>query len=69
MFGRVSAGFDEACGLTFSNAISCWGARVASPPSGTFTAVSVGDRHACALDPIGVAVCWGDNTYGQSTPP
>ncbi len=34
-----------------------------------FTQVSVGGFHACALNTNGNVVCWGDNTYDQSTPP
>ena len=31
----------------------------------TFTALSAGFEHACALDTDGKAWCWGNNTYGQ----
>lgn len=31
----------------------------------TFTAIAAGDYHTCALAPLGVAYCWGENTYGQ----
>jgi len=33
--------------------------------SAGFTLVSVGFRHACALNGTGSAFCWGDNTNGQ----
>ncbi|MEJ7810412.1 MAG: hypothetical protein WKG32_08365 [Gemmatimonadaceae bacterium] len=38
----------------------------ANPPSGslTFTSVSAGRRHACALATDGNAYCWGSNVYG-----
>ena len=39
------------------------------PPAGSFTAVSTGDRHSCALRSDGSVVCWGWNEYGQATPP
>ena len=31
----------------------------------TFTAVSAGFHHSCAVGPGDLAYCWGDNTYGQ----
>jgi alpha-tubulin suppressor-like RCC1 family protein len=31
----------------------------------TFTQISAGFEHACALDGAGKAWCWGNNTYGQ----
>lgn len=38
--------------------------RVVFPP-GQFTAVSAGANHACALDTLGRAWCWGANGEGQ----
>jgi len=31
--------------------------------------VAVGDDHSCALQQDGSVTCWGDDTYGQSSPP
>lgn len=31
--------------------------------------LAVGFRHACVLNDAGSIACWGDNTYGQATPP
>jgi alpha-tubulin suppressor-like RCC1 family protein len=39
------------------------------PASGTFTEVGSATGNACALGADGTITCWGDNTYGESTPP
>jgi alpha-tubulin suppressor-like RCC1 family protein len=31
--------------------------------------VSAGVGHACAVDNVGDAVCWGDNSFGQCAAP
>ena len=38
-------------------------------PSGEFLALSSGANHVCALLGDGSALCWGDNSRGQATPP
>ena len=35
----------------------------------TWTTVSTGAFHACALDSDGAATCWGRDTEGETTPP
>lgn len=37
------------------------------PPANlpSFTAVTVGDTHACGITAEGTPVCWGENVYGQ----
>ena len=53
---------------------TCWGASCSPMPvplSNGAEAVYVGSGHACALDPSGIARCWGDNSslqLGQRTP-
>ena len=37
----------------------------ASPPSGTFKAVSAGGYHTCGTARMTPSSCWGDNKYGQ----
>ena len=59
----VSRGTDHACALHTSGSIACWGANThgqASPPTGSFTAISSGDKGSCAVrQGDGVVVCWG----------
>ena len=38
-------------------------------PQNTRVTLDVGVRHSCALRESGEIVCWGDNEYGQSSPP
>ncbi|MEX0892108.1 MAG: RCC1 domain-containing protein [Gemmatimonadota bacterium] len=45
-------------------------AVVATDAPGRFAAqVSAGERHTCAVLTSGTIECWGDDTYGQSSPP
>ncbi len=39
-----------------------------SPPSGTFKAISAGERFTCALRTDHTIACWGDNTLGEASP-
>src|SRR5207245_9852477 len=45
------------------------GLSVGRAPASAFTEASAGRYHACALASDGSVVCWGSNTYGESTPP
>ena len=68
----MSAGGAHTCGVRTNGAVACWGYNAqgqATPPPGTFTAVSAGDYHTCGLRTNGTLACWGDNDFGQATPP
>ncbi len=55
------------CGLTDEGTIHCAGSAgplVALDAAASFTAISVGAEHACALDETGRIFCWGSNRYG-----
>jgi N-acetylneuraminic acid mutarotase len=39
-----------------------------APPSGSYTAVSVGDQHVCGALSTGGVTCTGDNSVGESAP-
>ena len=41
----------------------------ATPPDGSFTAVSAGGYITCGLRDTGEITCWGSNNYGLTTPP
>lgn len=56
--------------------VQCWGVpHVSGPggpsnaPPGNFTEVGVGDFHVCGIRANGTLHCWGDNSFGQASPP
>jgi hypothetical protein len=67
----VSAAVLEAgsliCGIQADNTVVCWSGD--SPPSGTFSQISVGSGHACGIRTDNSLACWGQNSKGQATPP
>lgn len=73
-FSAIAAGDDSACGLADGRP-HCWGAGTVMDADGpllsptavdpadlSFTAITVGGRHACALTSAGAALCWGTNS-------
>lgn len=68
-FSMLSGRYSDFCGVRSDGTLSCWQGEFGplSPPSGTFSSVTVGIRHACALDASGRARCFGD--YGARPPP
>ena len=56
------------CGIQADNTVVCWGDG-STPPSGTFSKISVGSGHACGVRTDNTLACWGRDTKGQATPP
>ena len=57
------------CGLKVDNTVSC--PSMDYVPSDVFSYVTVGGwaGFACGLKTEGLVACWGNNNYGQTTPP
>ena len=87
-FVDVAVGLDRACAIRGDTGeIECWGPAALAdehrPPSGTFTAISIGMsqeqvgdyypryfEHTCAIAAdTGEIICWGDNRNGQTRVP
>ncbi len=69
---RVAVNDATSCWLRPDDStIECWGqSDVANDaPRGAYLQIDLGGESACVLDPYGVAVCWGDNTFGQLNVP
>ena len=55
-----------------SGTLACWGNNSegqATAPAGTYTIVSAGDFHTCAIKTDGTLACWGFNGAGQTNAP
>jgi hypothetical protein len=74
-YRQLSGGEDCFCALKyFSGEIECISHDnsfgEATPPEGSdFRAVATGGNHSCAIKTDNSIVCWGFDTYGESTPP
>lgn len=67
-FQSIAVGGADACGITLSGQLRCWGSGAVAaqaPTRGIYLEVALGDAHGCALKPDYVPVCWGDNSRGQ----
>jgi hypothetical protein len=86
LFSSVTTGDGHTCGITTSNSAYCWGGNASgalgigvdtpsvSQPQrvqGTYTSVSAGASHTCAIGPgvqaASVAYCWGQGAIGDSS--
>ena len=52
-------------GNTLSSTVPVAVGTTGLPAGQTFTQISAGWYHTCAVDSAGAAYCWGDNSYGQ----
>ena len=82
-FSSVAAGIERACAVPLGGGeIACWGPGADedkhTPPTSTYTAITIGDsharevdyygtytQHACALRADGEVICWGDDGNGR----
>jgi hypothetical protein len=65
----VSAG---NCALRTDGTLACWGDNTygqATPPAGTYTALSSGGGATCALKTDGTLACWGYKADALANPP
>ena len=68
----VACGQWFLCGVRDDQSLACAGRdnlQQASPPAGTFSAVTAGHDFACATRTDQTAECWGQNNAGQTSPP
>src|SRR3954452_23592620 len=62
-----AANFAE-CAIRTDGTLAC-SAGATSPPAGTFTSLSMTFNHGCAVRTDSTVACWGNNAFGQATPP
>lgn len=74
-FTQLSTGFAHVCGLRADKTATCWGSNAGSSsgqtlvPPGTYTHVTAGTFHSCAVPLSGPpARCWGNNAAGRVQP-
>lgn len=78
VFYPMSTGKPQACRIRDDNTVACRAEGNAVPttqpvpqtlPTVPLSPLSAGGDHNCRIKPDGTATCWGENVYGQSTPP
>ena len=62
----IDVGWDESTQTSYDVTTP---AEASLIPSGSFRQIVAGNLHACAIGMDYSVTCWGDNSYGQSTPP
>ena len=62
---RSAPAATRAAACATDGTLACWGDNSfdgqATPPTGSFRAVSAGELHSCGLRTDGTLACWGDN--------
>jgi len=64
---RGTSNAQYGCALN-ATGMTCWGGYPLNVPQsapGSFTQVSVGGEHVCAIKSTGELQCWGSNSAGQ----
>jgi hypothetical protein len=73
-FSRIAAFGLNVCAATNGGALVCWTSTLMGtpldPPSQVFEKWDIGALHGCGISPATKgAICWGDDRFGQSSPP
>ncbi len=77
-FSKVDLAEEQGCAIGTDGRVTCFGrfdeavaGRGVSPISGTFTDVAAihDDFGGCGIRSDGSIACWGDDTWGQASPP
>ncbi len=70
-FRTISASYGNACAISASGDVYCWGRALAArepkriTADARYTTVSSGGDNGCAVAGDGRAYCWGTNQFGQ----
>jgi hypothetical protein len=77
-YAKVDLAEEQACAIGTDGQVTCFGSSDAAgsmsgvvPIDGTFTDVAAihDDFGGCAIRSDGTLACWGDDTWGQASPP
>ena len=70
-FSSVEVGDRISCVINEEDAVECWDLEAYFEPFvGTYVELNTGfGYHVCGIDSLGEVVCWGDNEFGQISPP
>ena len=69
-FVSVSVGVSDLCALTAAGRLYCISdGQFRLSHGDTFSSVSVGKDHVCGVSTNGNVLCWGEDDYGQASPP